>query len=144
MLQRLDVFITTVGITTSGAKDKFQTMEGNISENDWAQTIFPHIEARARNDKLLLTTMFFRSSELGAVFIKNVDTPTYRTELRSYYLHFTYGLMRGAVTPPLFKSLYKAKDLVRNLYIAHGLDIKLEKVINETGSRQEYKLIRVN
>lgn len=137
MLAAVDALITMVVRDLPGT---YRKLNWNITQSEWIETVLPHIEARARTDKLLLQTLVI-FPDVSAVFIKNVDTSSYRAELKGYYLYLTQGISEGAIMPPTYKSQHLANELARNLSIVYGIDLKLELTINRSSSRREFGLV---
>ena len=138
MLSRIDALITT---TMNGDAEVYHQFSERVSEQEWIQSISPHIEAHVLKNKLLLTTIIFFTPEVGAIFMKNVDTIEYRIDLKGYYLYLTQGNIPGSIPPPLYKSLHKARELARNLKIVYNVNVIPQKTLTLSSGRQEYGLI---
>lgn len=111
-----------------------------ITKDEWKASIRPRIEELAQQHKLLLQTLTVFTPQLGAFFIKKVDTPEYLDELKSYYLYLTKGPVKGSCPPPTYKTKHLAQELARNLRVKYGINVKAEKVLCDDGTHHEYEL----
>lgn len=136
-LQAVDSLINMIRTKPPGSYYRFARA---ITEEDWNATILPYIEQKAIQHKLLLQTMTVFTPELGAFFMKKIDTPAYRTELEGYYLYLTKGNVRGSIPPPTYKTQHLANELARNLKAMYGLQVMTQKVLSSDGTHKEYEL----
>jgi hypothetical protein len=117
--------------------NRYHLFAENISSKVYDTIVYPYFMKMMIREKLL-----FKISRtcFGKIYLKNVDTESYRKRI---YLYFTYLTQGKGIKPPTFfdaKSAIKLVVDIRSLCSDYGFTIDIKKYYDTYYNMNKYKI----